>query len=73
MPGYAQNPLGVAVDLKIEAVLVVDAGLLYIRGFVVLLGPERGILEVGKKKTELFVEARLNRRRKLFILADGTI
>ena len=73
MPGYAQNPIRVAVDLKIEAVPVVDAGLPYIRGFVVFLGPERGMLEVGKKKTELFVEARLNCRRKLAILADGTI
>ena len=31
------------------------------------------MLEVGKKETELFVEARLNDRRKLPILADGTI
>ena len=31
------------------------------------------MLEVGKRKTELLVEARLNRRRKLPLLADGTI
>ncbi len=31
------------------------------------------MLEVGKKKPELFVEARLNCRRKLPILADETI
>ena len=35
---------------EIEAVLVVDAGLPYIRGFVVLLGPERGMLEVESRK-----------------------
>ena len=46
MPGDAQNPIGIAVDLEIEAIMVVDAGLPYIRGFVVLLGPERGMLEV---------------------------
>ncbi len=73
MPGDAQNPIGGAMDLEVEAVMVVDAGLSYIRGFVVLLGPERGMLEVGKKKTELFVKTRLNTCRKLSILADRTI
>lgn len=73
MPGDAQNPIRVAVDLKVEAVLMVDAGLPYLRGFGVFLGSQRRELEVGKKKTELFVEARLNCRRKLSILADGTI
>ena len=34
------------LDLEIEAVMVVDAGLPYIRGFVILLGPERAMLEV---------------------------
>ena len=33
MPGDAQNPIGIAVDLEIEAIMVVDAGLPYIRGF----------------------------------------
>ena len=46
MPGDAKNPIRIAVDLEIEAAIVVDAGLPYIRGFVVLLGPERGMLEV---------------------------
>ena len=46
MPGDAKNPISIAVDLEIEAVMVVDAGLPYILGFVILLGPERGVLEV---------------------------
>ena len=46
MPGDAKNLIRIAVDLEIEAVMIVDAGLPYIRGFVILLGPERGMLEV---------------------------
>lgn len=73
MPGDAQNPIRVAVDLKVEAVLMVDAGLPYLLGFVVFLGSQRWVLGAGKKETELFVEARLNCRRKLSVLADRTV
>ena len=53
--------------------MVVGASLPDIRGFVVLLGPERGVPEVEKKNTEVFFKTRLNGCRKLPLLADGSI
>ena len=46
MSNYAQNSICIAVDLEIEAVMVIDASLPYIRSLIVFLGSERGMLEV---------------------------
>ena len=46
MPGDAKNAVRLAVEQEMEAVMVVDAGLPYIRDFAILLGSERGMLEV---------------------------
>jgi hypothetical protein len=59
---YLADTVGVAVDGEIETPVVVDLGLPTIFGFVELLRPERGVVEVADKKTELLDEGFLDRR-----------
>lgn len=54
-----EETVGVALDAKIEAPIVVDASLPNVAGLVVLLGVERRVSEVAQKMRELLSEALL--------------
>ena len=67
-----EESVGIALDPKVKAVVVVYPGLPDASRLVVLLGPERGVSEVGQEKAKLLVELGFALSREHRVLADET-
>src|ERR1017187_3642934 len=67
------DAVGVAVNLEIEAPILIDACLPAVRGFVVLLGMQPRVAQVSDQEVDLLDERPLNRQGSIGQLLDGTL